>query len=122
MRFNIFPEITSEKCAWIWNTCDPDLGENGCSERTGTRVCTHAHAEGPWARVLEAPRALGPGGPGSPGKGPRAVCPPPCAVNARPKELAVERTWLPLLPRPPLCAHEGLDPEAGAVVVEEFNC
>lgn len=25
MRFNIFPEITSEKCAWILNTCDPNI-------------------------------------------------------------------------------------------------
>lgn len=44
MRFNIFPEITSEQCAWILNTCDPDIrGETLCKTHRHTRVGTHAH-------------------------------------------------------------------------------
>lgn len=39
MRVNIFPEITSEKCAWILNTCDPDIrGERLFQTHTHTRV------------------------------------------------------------------------------------
>ena len=43
MRFNIFPEITSEKCAWILNTCDPDVrGDRLLKTHGHTRVGTHA--------------------------------------------------------------------------------
>lgn len=41
MRVNIFPEITSEKCAWILNTCDPDIrGERLFKTHTHTCVPT----------------------------------------------------------------------------------
>lgn len=43
MRFNIFPEITSEKCAWILNTCDPDIQGERLSSHTHTAVRTHTH-------------------------------------------------------------------------------
>lgn len=39
MRFNIFPEITSEKCAWMWNTCD--LSKQG---QGFLKACTHTRA------------------------------------------------------------------------------
>lgn len=51
MRVNIFPEITSEKCAWILNTCDPDIrGER--LFQTHAHTCTREHAR----RASEARR------------------------------------------------------------------
>lgn len=69
MRVNIFPEITSEKCAWILNTCDPDIrGERLFQTHTHTRVRASTPAA-PRRRVVNSalraappklPRGAGP--------------------------------------------------------------
>lgn len=76
MRVNIFPEITSEKCAWILNTCDPDIrGERLFQTHTHTRVRASTPAA-PRRRVVNsalraAPQSF-PGGPGLRAEGPRS--------------------------------------------------